>query len=408
MAAFEFYVDGVKIAGSGDMLKSTFNANTILKADTDNTPEALTIAEQRIVGRITSGEITGLTATQIRTLINVENGAEANVVDSVNTATGAVVLDSDDISDTAKTNKFVTATDITNLGNLSGTNTGDNTVCTSGTATTAATLATARTIGGVSFDGSANITVATATSDFAVTGALTATSYGGITQANLVDKSATETISGQWDFEKTLLVRAGTATAGTAPIKLTTGTLLGTPEAGAIEYDGCSVYITNVATQRSIDRTSDVAVSTVTVANTTVETTLWTGSMPANSLCVGNVFKFHADGIIQNDGPAATEEVTLRIKVGGATVATLNPTTRSIGAGSHWHVDANATQRTLGESGSRAIHIDVNIDDVTKALTATATINTTINMDVTVTAQWASADVNNTISLYQAYMEYKN
>ena len=46
-------------------------------------------------------------------------------VQSVNTATGAVVLDADDIDDSSTTNKFVTAADITNLDNLSGTNTGD-------------------------------------------------------------------------------------------------------------------------------------------------------------------------------------------------------------------------------------------------------------------------------------------
>lgn len=49
-------------------------------------------------------------------------------VDSVNWQTGVVVLDADDIDDTATTNKFVTATDITNLWNLSGTNTGDQTI----------------------------------------------------------------------------------------------------------------------------------------------------------------------------------------------------------------------------------------------------------------------------------------
>jgi len=42
-------------------------------------------------------------------------------------------------------------------GTNTGVNTGDNTVCTSGTATTATTLETPRTIGGVAFDGSANI-----------------------------------------------------------------------------------------------------------------------------------------------------------------------------------------------------------------------------------------------------------
>ncbi len=46
-------------------------------------------------------------------------------VTSVNGQLGIVVLDADDIDDTSTTNKFVTATDITNLGNLSGTNSGD-------------------------------------------------------------------------------------------------------------------------------------------------------------------------------------------------------------------------------------------------------------------------------------------
>jgi len=46
-------------------------------------------------------------------------------VTSVNTQTGVVVLDADDVSDSATTNKFVTASDLTNLGNLSGVNTGD-------------------------------------------------------------------------------------------------------------------------------------------------------------------------------------------------------------------------------------------------------------------------------------------
>lgn len=51
--------------------KSLYDANTILKADTDDTPVALTVGEQTMVGRITGGEITALTPAQIRTLLNV-------------------------------------------------------------------------------------------------------------------------------------------------------------------------------------------------------------------------------------------------------------------------------------------------------------------------------------------------
>lgn len=41
-----------------------------------------------------------------------------NTVDSVNGETGVVVLDADDIDDTSTTNKFVTSTEITKLGNI--------------------------------------------------------------------------------------------------------------------------------------------------------------------------------------------------------------------------------------------------------------------------------------------------
>lgn len=43
---------------------------------------------------------------------------------------------------------------------------------------------------------------------------------------------------------KTITIRAGTATAGTAPLKFTSGTLLSAPEAGAIEFNTDKLYFT--------------------------------------------------------------------------------------------------------------------------------------------------------------------
>lgn len=55
---------------------------------------------------------------------------------------------------------------------------------------------------------------------------------------------------------------AGTATANTAPLKLTSGVNLTTPEAGAIEYDGTNLYYTDgTATRRTL-------ASTVTASTT--------------------------------------------------------------------------------------------------------------------------------------------
>ena len=204
-----------------------------------------------------------------------------------------------------------------------------------------------------------------------------------------------------------LHLKAGTATAGTAPLKFTSGVLQTVAEAGAVEYDGCRTYITNVATQRAIDRTSDVLLETVTVENTTTETTIWTGTMNANSLCAGNVFKFHANGLISSD--SAGDLITIRIYVGASEtpVATLVGAAKKL-EDDHFHIDAVATQRTIGASGSRALHVDMTIDEVEYSLSAIATIDTTANMDVTITAQWNNADAGDVLELLQAFMEYKN
>ncbi len=49
-----------------------------------------------------------------------------------------------------------------------------------------------------------------------------------------------------------LQIAAGTASAGTAPIKLTAGTNLTTPENGALEYDGTNLYFTVGGVRKTI------------------------------------------------------------------------------------------------------------------------------------------------------------
>ena len=57
-------------------------------------------------------------STSSTKLAGIEAGAQVNTVDSVNSQTGAVVLDADDIDDTLTTHKFTTAADITKLGGI--------------------------------------------------------------------------------------------------------------------------------------------------------------------------------------------------------------------------------------------------------------------------------------------------
>jgi hypothetical protein len=64
------YVDGLAPAGGG-IDPTLFDANSILKADVDNTPVALTVAPSTFVGRDAAGSIAALTATQAKAILGV-------------------------------------------------------------------------------------------------------------------------------------------------------------------------------------------------------------------------------------------------------------------------------------------------------------------------------------------------
>lgn len=82
------------VAAVGDVvLKSLYDANTILAANTDNTPAALTVAEQTLVGRVTSGSIDDLSASQVRTMLDVPTTAEA-ILDTIIDAKGDLIVGS--------------------------------------------------------------------------------------------------------------------------------------------------------------------------------------------------------------------------------------------------------------------------------------------------------------------------
>lgn len=61
------------VGAGNEVLETDFNANTILAADTDDTPTARTIAESQIVGRLTGGNIKGLSVSEIKTLLGIIN-----------------------------------------------------------------------------------------------------------------------------------------------------------------------------------------------------------------------------------------------------------------------------------------------------------------------------------------------
>lgn len=60
---------------------SVYDANTILKADTDNTPVAMTVGASTLVGRLASGSISALTTAQVKALLAIV-GADITDLDT--------------------------------------------------------------------------------------------------------------------------------------------------------------------------------------------------------------------------------------------------------------------------------------------------------------------------------------
>jgi len=81
----------VEIPNSDNIISKTdYDANTILSADIDNTPTALPISEGEILGRVVGGNIDGLSAGQVRTIINVEDGADVTDAENISSSINSV------------------------------------------------------------------------------------------------------------------------------------------------------------------------------------------------------------------------------------------------------------------------------------------------------------------------------
>lgn len=78
-------------AAASYVAKALFDAYTILMATTDNTPAALAVTEQTLLGRITGGVIAALSIAQIQTLLGI-TAAGAALIDDADVATQLATL----------------------------------------------------------------------------------------------------------------------------------------------------------------------------------------------------------------------------------------------------------------------------------------------------------------------------
>ena len=133
--------DADNVNSSGAVMESDFTSarSILVQQSGTGSPEVLSIATNTIVGRITGGasEIDDLSPSQVRLLLNVEDGAD--VTDTTNVTNAGALMDSEvtnldevkafDSTDYAAAlgadDNYVTDAEKIVIGNTSGTNTGD-------------------------------------------------------------------------------------------------------------------------------------------------------------------------------------------------------------------------------------------------------------------------------------------
>ena len=193
-------------------------------------------------------------------------------------------------------------------------------------------------------------------------------------------------------------IQPGTTAAGSAPLKLSDGPLMTTPEPGAIEYKSHTFYATTYLVRRSIMLAQDVVVAPVTVANTTTETTIYTSTMAANYLTAGKLMNMKLYGRFSTNSPS--DLYTVRVKFAGTTILTVSSTGKNT-TDRPFDIDLRSTVRTIGSSGTIISYGKTQQDNLTPniEISALTTINTTVLNTITITVQWNAASVNNTLTL---------
>lgn len=129
----------------------------------------------------------------------------------------------------------------------------------------------------------------------------------------------------------TIHVRAGTASANSAPLKFTSGTNLSTPEAGAMEYDGDHLYFTPESNIRQVLLKGYEKTATLNFPNIgnkkSVDLTVTVPGVEMGDNCSCSPYGGLEAGLVWNCFVNASNKVTIRVtNIKGGNI---NPSSRS-------------------------------------------------------------------------------
>lgn len=238
-------INGLTITSSTGTLtiansKTATVNNSITLAGTDSTTMTFPATTATIARTDAAQTFTG-SQTFSSTIVGSINGNAATVTNA--TLTTALTVNTGTLTLTANAANSSVLTVGAGAVSVSGANTGDQTTVT-GNAGTATALQNARTIGGVSFDGTANITVASATGGFTVSGGDLALSTNSLTLTGSIGATGARATKGWFaDLEVTNAI-AGSVTGNAA----TATALANARTIGGTSFNGTSDITVATAT----------------------------------------------------------------------------------------------------------------------------------------------------------------
>lgn len=164
-----------------------------------------------------------------------------------------------------------------------------------------------------------------------------------------------------------------------------------------------------------IERVIFAQVTTGTVGNTAVETTILNATsavgsktIPASYLLAGNYIKIYVTGTIATDA-LAVPAITLKAYYGATALSTLTFTPgTAVGAGTVFEYTGTIKVATAGASGSLVTGQLLQVIDTNVAFAvapAAVSVDTTAAGAIDLKITWGTADADNTISAITGYIE---
>lgn len=206
-----------------------------------------------------------------------------------------------------------------------------------------------------------------------------------------------------------LVLSAGTATAGTAPLKLTSGTLLTSSEPGAIEYDGTLFYATRTSTagRGLLDSSHYYRLNANATAFNTIQPFFGTGSNV--TLTAGETYLFEYQLFFTKTG---AEGVTFTFSFTNAPVnlnafALLTPTAGLAGNANATISGTGFTAAITAVAGNATITTSALTNGTNHSMRIVATLDANATTGGTFAFQANCATANGITPLRGSYFKYQ-